>query len=263
MTEKRERELIRRWQLSDDKAAAEELVCATMRHVVPLANRFRVSGEPFDDLVAEACVGVMHALRKYEIGKGTRFATYARYWIRAYLIRYVQRTRSLVSTPLHEPIALYGKARRLRAGLGLRGINGQEATALVATELGMEVDELRLVEHRFGGRDVSLEAPLPGREHSLGDILPSRARTPFNAALVGQLEALLRRGLERAGLDERERFILEERLLSHGGDEPSLAELGRSLNITRERTRQLEKRAKEKLHAALVRIHQEVHKRPA
>lgn len=235
-----------------DEAAGRRLLNSSLRFVVPLARRYIRSGEPFEDLIAEGNLGLVHALKKYDPERGTRFGTYASFWIRTYLTRYVRRTRSMVSSSVHDQALLYTKVRKERSRLAVTETDEAVIRERLAETFSLSTEEVSELEHRFGSRDASLDAPLdPTMGLTMGDTLV--APTPDPSQLVGTSEVigLLRAAVEGSDLDDRERVVVEQRLMSPPGDEPSLAEIGRQLDVTREWARQLERRAMRKLHERL------------
>jgi len=255
LTRDRERELALRWKQDRDTAAADELVKAHLRYVVATALKFRRYGIPLDELIAEGSFGVVHALGKFDPDRGTRFVTYAAYWIRAYILNYVLRSWSLVGSGAG---ALRSKnffrLRRERA----RVFNLFTDEALARAELAkrLEVPEAQLAAmlERLDTRDVSLDSQMfDGSNGRLLDTLVSDAvdqevSLADDESRVGRAEAV-RSAIVK--LDARERFIVESRMMADRDDELSLAEIGRRLGVSRERARQLEARAKGKLRALL------------
>lgn len=235
-----------------DRAAGMRLVNASLRYVVPIARRYIRSGEPFEDLIAEGNLGLVHALKKYDPERGVRFGTYASFWVRTYLTRYVRRTRSVVSSSVHDQALLYAKVRKERSRLAVTEADESVIRQRLAEAFGLDAQEISELEHRFGSRDASLDAPFdPDMGLTMGDTLV--APTPDPSQLVGTSEVieLLRAAVEASDLDEREKVVVEQRLMSPPGDEPSLAEIGRQLDVTREWARQLERRAMRKLDERL------------
>jgi RNA polymerase sigma-32 factor len=252
LSREKEQELARRWRDRGDRRAANQLVCAALRHVVPVALRYRRSGEPLSDLIAEGNLALMHALNKFDPDRQVRFVTYANFWVRAYLTRYVRRCRSMVSSVVHEQAALYAKIRAERSRLASSVNDSEKAERLIAKKLSIDLETLREVEHRFSGRDVSLDAP--AREDGMvpeKDMLVAEQRDPSQEAMLQEMRTLLREAVEASDLEPRERFVVEQRLLAEPGAEPSLAEIGRRLNVTREWARQLERRAMRKVEKEL------------
>ncbi|MCS6796979.1 MAG: sigma-70 family RNA polymerase sigma factor [Myxococcota bacterium] len=236
-----------------DQAARARLVTSSLRHVVAIASQYRRYPVRFEDLLSEGHVGLMTAVDKFDPDRGTRFVTYAGYWIRAYVLDFIVRSTSMVgagSGPLRSK--LFFRLRRERARLTNLVPDARERNAVLATQFGVSEERMASMLERLDGRDVSLDRPVfddaptslldrlvdprPLPDETLDEVRSSRVRSDRVA-----------RALQR--LDRRERLIVERRLLSE--EEASLAELGRSLGISRERARQLEARARKKLRAEL------------
>ncbi len=252
LSREKEQELARRWRDKGDRRAADQLVCSALRHVIPIALRYRRSGEPLSDLIAEGNLALMHALNKFDPDRDVRFVTYANFWMRAYLTRYARRCRSMVSSVVHEQAALYAKIRAERSRLASRHEDDDQVVQLIAKKLELDVDTVREIEHRFSGRDVSLDAP--GREDGMvpeKDMLVAVQRDPAQETMLNELQKLLRDAVDDCDLEPRERFVVERRLLAEPGAEPSLAEIGRQLDVTREWARQIERRAMRKVEEKL------------
>lgn len=255
LSREHERELALRWKNEHDAGAADELVKAHLRYVVATALKFRRYGIPLDELIAEGSFGVVHALGKFDPDRGTRFVTYAAYWIRAYILNYVLRSWSLVGSGAG---ALRSKnffrLRRERARVYNLFTDETMAREELAKRLEVPVPQLAAMLERLDTRDVSLDTQMfDGSNSRLLDTLVSDA-TDQESSLAddesrhGRAEAV-RSAMVK--LDDRERFIVESRMMADRDDELSLAEIGRRLGVSRERARQLEARAKGKLRALL------------
>lgn len=248
LSRERETELATKWRQAGDRRAGERLLNANLRTVIPIARRYLRSGEPFGDLIGEGNLGIVHALQKYDPDKATRFATYASFWIRTYLTRYVRRNRSMVSSAIHDQALLHTRIRRERARLAVTETDELAIRAHLAETFEMTPDEIQRLEARFASRDASLDAPIDeGMGIMLGDTIAAPTPNPDQLVALGEVVRMLERAMELANLDERELVVVRQRLLTPPGDEPSLAEIGRQLGITREWARQLERRAMRKL----------------
>lgn len=236
-----------------DRAAGRRLVESNLRFVLAVARQYKRYGLPMAELVAEGNVGLATALEKFDPEKGTRFVTYAAYWIRAYVLNYVIRSWSLVgagSGPLRSK--LFFQLRRERARISNVVHDKDAALAALAEKLNTSVDKLEPLLQRLDGRDVSLDAPMySDGEGTRGDLLPDGAAPADEQVAQAERQNVydLRVRAAVAKLDPRERFIVEQRMMSD--EELSLAELGRKLGVSRERARQLEARARKKLEAQL------------
>jgi RNA polymerase sigma-32 factor len=255
LTRDRERELALRWKNDSDNSAADELVKAHLRYVVATAIKFRRYGIPLDELIAEGSFGVVHALGKFDPDRGTRFVTYAAYWIRAYILNYVLRSWSLVGSGAG---ALRSKnffrLRRERARISNLFTDPVQAQEELAKRLEVPVNQLKGMLERLDTRDISLDGQMfDGSSSRLIDTLISDDRDQETSLVDDQARDQRAEAVRSAvvKLDERERFIVERRMMADRDDELSLAEIGRRLGVSRERARQLEVRAKGKLRALL------------
>jgi RNA polymerase sigma-32 factor len=153
LSRERERELARRWREHADTAARDELVHSQLRHVVAIARRYRRdTGTTLEELIAEGNFGLLQALNKFDSERGTRFVTYAVYWVRAYISQYLIRSRSLVASGVQSK--LLSKIRRERAKAAL--FSGEEASAdkWIAAQLALSPDKLRSLIERLDVRDL-------------------------------------------------------------------------------------------------------------
>jgi RNA polymerase sigma-32 factor len=250
-----EHELAVRWRTHGDPLARDELVRCNLRHVVAVARRFgRETAVTFDELIAEGNFGLLHALGKFDPEQGTRFVTYAVYWIRAYMSQYLIRSRSLVSTGLQSKRLWKVRRERARAQAGGPDTN---ADARLAEELALSPEQLRSLVERLDVRDVpwdlhSEEVGSGCLTEAAGSPWPNAEDTVLAAEARAQLSSAVSHALST--LDEREQYIVERRLMACSEEELSLAEIGRQLCVSRERARQLEARAMRKLRSALKRL---------
>jgi RNA polymerase sigma-32 factor len=250
--------LVSRWRTSKDRTAADRLIGAHVRNVCFIALKHRFYGMPVEDLIAEGNLGLMRALESYDPAFGTRFGTYAAYWIRAYVVGHVLRSWSVVGNRTGVlRTKLFFRLRRERSRIENIHGTGEQAEALLAESMDVSREALGAMLQRIDARDVSLDAPLFDEgSATLGDSLPSaddqevayQARELRQRVEVAMSEAL-------PHLDARERFIVEARWLADSDEELSLADVGRKLGVSRERARQLETRARKKLHRALSERH--------
>ena len=239
--------------LDDDQEAADKLVEANLRYVIAIALQYRRYGLKLGDLIAEGSVGLVTAVRKFDPHRGTRFVTYAGYWIRAFVLEAVVRSSTMIgagSGPFRSK--LFFRLRRERARLSNRIADPDELIEKLASDFDTTPQKMTELLRRLDQREISLDAPayhdsdatlvemLPGTEERQDVILERRRRL---SGIRSRLEGAL------AVLDDRERLIVEKRILSD--DSASLASLGRELGVSRERARQLEARAKKKLRDEL------------
>ncbi|HEX6144830.1 MAG TPA: RNA polymerase factor sigma-32, partial [Geminicoccaceae bacterium] len=258
LTREREQELARRWRDFGDEVALHELVLAYMRLVISTATRFRNYGLPMGDLVQEGAVGLMQAAARFEPERDVRFSTYAAWWIRSAMQDYILRNWSVVRTgTTAAQKALFFNLRRLRARID--DGSGRPLTdagrAFIAGELSVGVDDVQAMEMRLSGVDQSLNATISQAgedewQDFLADERPSPEETVTLAHDNRTRSIWLAQALER--LSAREQTIIKERRLRDDGR--TLEELGRQLGISKERVRQIEHRALEKLKSSLLEL---------
>lgn len=260
LTREAERELVDRWREQADEAARSKLVNAHLRYVVAIALKYRRYGVPVDELISEGNFGVVHALSKFEPDRGTRFVTYAAYWIRAYILNHIIRSWSLVgvgSGALRSK--MFFKLRRERVKILNQVGEGAEADALLAKAMNLPEAKVTGMVRRLESRDVSLDSKVfDDSGTTLADMLVSPERSQEENVAANEIGDQLRDAVRRAvsQLDKRERYIVERRLMADGEEELSLAEIGRRLGVSRERARQLEARAKRKLKSRIEELSQ-------
>ncbi|HEY3592923.1 MAG TPA: RNA polymerase factor sigma-32, partial [Polyangiaceae bacterium] len=248
LTREQEVELATSWIRDGDRDAATKLVNANLRYVVAIALTYRRYGLAVGDLIAEGNFGIVHALRKFDPARGTRFVTYAAYWIRAYILNFVIRSWSLVgvgSGPLRSK--LFFRLRRERARIASLVGEGEAGTALLAERFGAPAEKVLSMARRLEARDLSLDTKVfDDGQTMLVDTLESSAQSQEERFSATEERERLRERLRGAveALDPRERYIVEARMMADEEDELSLAEIGRRLGVSRERARQLESRVK-------------------
>ena len=254
-----ERALAESWRHQGDERALHELAAAHMRLVISLAARFRHYGLPIADLIQEGHVGLLEAAARFEPEREVRFSTYATWWIRASIQDYILRNWSIVRGGTSSAQkALFFNLRRLRAKLSRDG-GGAESNAsmfnTIALAIGVSPADVELMDTRLSGPDVSLNAPVTDSDSTgqtervefLVDDKPLQDET-VGEAIDGDRRVLWLR--EALGvLTERELRIVRERRLEE--EAVTLEALGSQLGISKERVRQIENRAMEKLRRAL------------
>ena len=248
--------LAKRWKAHADKDAAEKLITSHLRLVAKIAMGYRGYGLPIGEVISEGNVGLMQAVKKFEPDKGFRLATYAMWWIRASIQEYILRSWSLVkmgTTAAQKK--LFFSLRRTKAQMQAleEGDLTPAHVKAIAIKLGVpEVDVVNM-NRRLGG-DSSLNAPLRNDTEGSGewqdflaDDAPDQEEILVESEERSQRRAFLASAL--GVLNERERRIFEARRLA---DEPSTLEaLSAEFSISRERVRQIEVRAFEKVQAAV------------
>ena len=245
--------LIRRWRLEEDESARDALVRSSLRHVVMIARRYQRYGIPLAELISEGNFGVVRALDKFDGARGTLFITYASYWVRACILQHVLRSWSIVGSGLPRS-RLFFKLRRERAKLSSLIGDGPEARLILSERLGISEARLSALLQRVDQRDCSLDAELyQDGSLTMVNALPSPDPDQEQQALACEFGGIALEAVSDALtiLDSRERYIVENRMLADRDSELSLADIGRSLGISRERARQLEERAKRKLRARI------------
>ncbi len=253
-----ERELAIRWRETGDEAALHRLTASHMRLVIAMAAKFRRYGLNHSDLVQEGHVGLLEAASRFEPERDVRFSTYAAWWIRAAIQDHVLRNWSIVrgGTSSNQK-SLFFNLRRIRARLmAEKGDIGEAALHReIAEELGVSLADVEAMAARLSGPDTSLNAPAFEREEdgaerqdSLASGAPAIDETVEETIDGDRRSAWLTDAL--GVLDERELAIVRERRLREEGE--TLETIGRRLGISKERVRQIEARALEKLKAALL-----------
>ncbi|PZN55713.1 MAG: RNA polymerase factor sigma-32 [Proteobacteria bacterium] len=253
-----ERDLAERWRDKHDQQALNRITLSHMRLVIAMATKFRHFGLPVSDLVQEGHVGLLEAAARFEPERGVRFSTYATWWIRASMQDYILRNWSIVrGGTSSSQKALFFNLRRLRARLanGTESLSGDALYKEVSAALGVPEADVAMMDSRLSAPDSSLNAPLADESGSAErqDFLVDGE--PLPDEVVGELIDLERRACwlnsALSALNDRELRIIKQRRLREEG--ATLEELGLALGISKERVRQIEARAMEKLKAALIR----------
>ncbi len=241
-----ELELARRLRNHDDVAAAHELVVSNLRFVVKIAHEYRAYGVPLVDLIQEGNIGLMHAVRKFNPDRGYRLITYAVWWIRAQMQSFILKTWSVVKLGSGRLARrLFFKLRSTRSAVEQETHGGPagEVSNQVARRLGVPAEQVTDMEARLAARDFHLDAPVSesGASSHL-DLVASEDPDPEARASEQQEREMIERALEQVvpGLDDKERYILEHRLL--GDDPEKLADVGERFGVTRQRIQQIERR---------------------
>ncbi|WP_439271514.1 RNA polymerase factor sigma-32 [Pseudochrobactrum sp. HB0163] len=251
--------LVQRWKKQGDQAALDQITTAHMRLVISVAARFRKFDLPLADLIQEGAVGLMEAALRFDPERDVRFSTYAVWWIRAAIQDYILRNWSIVrgGTSAAQK-ALFFNLRRLRARLAQthETVNRQEIYRLISDQIGVCVQDVELMASRLSGADSSLDMSLSKDDHdSAGKIDFLVDEHPLQDEVVETMIDSERRVLwleqALAVLNERELRIIRERRLQD--EAVTLEMLGAKLGISKERVRQIENRALEKLRIALCR----------
>ena len=253
-----EYELAVRWKENRDQEALHKITQAHMRLVISMASKFRHFGLAMNDLIQEGHVGLLEAAARFEPEREVRFSTYATWWIRASIQDYILRNWSIVRGGTSSAQkALFFNLRRLRARLsqGADSLSGTEMYREIATALKVSEGDVALMDSRLSGPDSSLNAPLIEDESGSADRQDFLvAKDPLPDEMVStSIDDERRVTWLTSALDvlsERELKIIRERRLQDDG--ATLEALGTKLGISKERVRQIETRALEKLKAALL-----------
>ena len=249
--------LAKRWTEHQDAESAHRLVTSHLRLVAKIAMGYRGYGLPIGEVISEGNVGLMQAVKKFDPDKGFRLATYAMWWIRASIQEYILRSWSLVklgTTAAQKK--LFFNLRRLKGEISAleEGDLRPENLAEISRRLGVTEEEVTSMNRRMAsGGDASLNAPIGGTEGEaewqdwIADDTPGQAERMADDDEFTTRMSLLERAME--SLNERERHIITERRLK---EEPTtLEDLSTEYNVSRERIRQIEVRAFEKLQKAM------------
>ncbi len=258
LTVDEEQRLARLYASDGDTRAAHRLVTANLRFVVKVAYEYRSYGFKMSDLIQEGNIGLMKAVQKFDADKGIRLISYAVWWIRAYIQNYILKSWSLVKlgTTQAQRKLFFSLARTRRELDKTSAEHGADSDGRdphkIAKKLRVKATEVREMEQRMEGRDLSLDAPMgdDGAASHVDFVVAGDAAQ--DDELSGAEEQRLvsgRIGQALGHLDNRERYIIEQRVMS---ERPmTLKELGEHFGFSRERARQLEIRAKEKLRQEL------------
>lgn len=256
LTAEQEYEYATKWVNEHDNVAAEKLVASHLRLVVSVAYDFKNYGLPISDLIASGNMGLMQALQKFDPERGFRFSTYAMFWIKAEIYETILNNWSVVKlgSSANQKRVFFNLTRAKRA-LGIMDNNlTNEQTKQIAEYLSVPESDVEKMATRMSARDVSLNAPL-NTDSDSKDLLSNMADPKINIEeSLEQLE-FKRRGYELlkkhlATLPERDREILTARRLSDPA--ATLETLSKKYNISRERVRQIEERAFNKIKDAII-----------
>jgi RNA polymerase sigma-32 factor len=249
-----EKELIGRWLQAREQAALDALITAHRPLVLKMAGRYRGHGLPLGDLIQEGHIGLLEAAHRFDPRRDVRFATYAQWWIKSAIQEFVLRNGSAVRaiTSSRQKSLMFALSRLVGRGKALAA----EDRAYLARRYGVSLAAVDRMTLRIGARDQSLDSALgPGSDLKLIDAIPDEGPGPEETALnldeARQRSARVAAAL--AALPERERRIVEERHLRE--DTPLLREIGRRFGVSKERVRQIEKRALERLRRILSEAH--------
>jgi len=251
LTAEEESELAHRFRDHGDLGARQKLVEANMRYVVSIARKFRRYPVDLGDLISEGSLGLVIAIERFDPEKGVRLVTYASYWIRAFIFQSIIRDWKKGKTGLGMTRSkTFFRIRRILASQRAR--YGDEPNfEQMSGDLDVSMDCLREMLEHLEMRDLSLDAEADGEKRGLHERVSDEAPGPEILAQRVESTQITREIIRRAldVLDERERLVANARLMR---DDPrTLADLGRRMGVSRERARQIEVRARQKLSRAL------------
>ena len=248
--------LAKAWREHEDSEAAHKLVTSHLRLVAKIAMGYRGYGLPIGEVISEGNVGLMQAVKKFEPDKGFRLATYAMWWIRASIQEYILRSWSLVkmgTTAAQKKLFFNLRKAKSQISAFQDGDLHPDQVSQIATKLGVLDEEVISMNRRLSGPDASLNAPLRvDGESEWQDWLEDESAVSQEAFVAETQERSARMTLMEAAMSElsdRERHILTERRLKD--DPTTLEELAAEYGVSRERVRQIEVRAFEKLQKAV------------
>jgi RNA polymerase sigma-32 factor len=256
LTKDEEFMLAKRWQEHEDPEAAHKLVTSHLRLVAKIAMGYRGYGLPIGEVISEGNVGLMQAVKKFDPDRGFRLATYAMWWIRASIQEYILRSWSLVkmgTTAAQKK--LFFNLRKAKSEISAleEGDMHPDQVRQIATKLGVLDEEVISMNRRLSGPDASLNAPLRSdSESEWQDWLADDVAVSQETQVAETEERTIRMALLEEAMTEltdRERHILTERRLKD--DPTTLEELAAQYGVSRERVRQIEVRAFEKLQKAM------------
>jgi RNA polymerase sigma-32 factor len=248
------------WRDHRDEQALHRLITAYMRLAISMASKFKRYGVPMNDLIQEAGLGLMKAAEKFDPDRGVRFSTYAVWWIKASVQDYVMRNWSLVRTgSTSSQKALFFNMRRIQAQLEREAmqmgisLDSDQLHRKIATEIGVPLGDVKMMDGRLSGSDYSLNATQSTDEEGREWIETLEDESEGADSLFEQAHdnAHLRKCLLDAlsTLNERERLIVRERAIRE--DTRTLESLGKELSLSKERIRQIEAAAFQKLRKHL------------
>ena len=248
--------LAKAWQEHEDPEAAHRLVTSHLRLVAKIAMGYRGYGLPIGEVISEGNVGLMQAVKKFDPDRGFRLATYAMWWIRASIQEYILRSWSLVkmgTTAAQKKLFFNLRKAKSEISALQEGDLHPDQVSTIATKLGVLNEEVISMNRRLSGGDASLNSPMRADSESewqdwlVDDVTPSQ-----ETVVADTQEKSLRMGLLEEAMTEltdRERHILTERRLKD--DPTTLEELASQYGVSRERVRQIEVRAFEKLQKSM------------
>jgi len=253
LSREQEQDLARRYGQQGDNKAREELILCNLRLVVSVAKRFQKKGLPLIELIEEGNLGLIQAVERFDPDRGTRFSTFATWWIERAIRRALHTSARMVRIPAYM-FEIVGRAKQ--TAVALEAQLGRPPTAEeVARSMRLRKETAALLQHAMRTRITSLSAPRgrrdeTGAEMTLATLLEDRTARPPEEIVLGEME---REALHRMiqCIDEREAKILSLRYGLDDQPPKTLQEIGDIVGLSRERVRQLESSALKKLKEAL------------
>lgn len=254
LTVDEEQALAKKFRDEGDLEAGHKLVTSNLRFVVKISYEYRSYGLKMADLIQEGNIGLMKAVQKFDPDKKIRLISYGVWWIRAYIQNHILKSWSLVKIGTTQAQRrLFFSLGRVRRELEREGVSDPlEEVEQIAKRLRVKTTEVVQMQQRMDGHDLSLDAPVGddgGNSHV--DFVPSEGQNQQDDLEEAQERHIIQTHVHAAlaRLDSRERYIIENRMMR---DDPrTLKEIGAHFGFSRERARQLELRAREKLRAEL------------
>lgn len=247
LTEQEERALAERYAAGKDRNAAYRLVSGNLWLVIRVAREYERAARNLLDLIQEGNMGLMEAVKNFDPYRGVRFPSYASWWIRAYIVRYVIANWRLVKIGTTQAQRkLFFNLNKEKEQLEREGFT--PGTKLIADRLNVRESDVIEMEQRLSGADVSVDQPTDEEsDGNLLSVLPSGAATAEDLLLNDETRRLIKDGIESfsAELTEKELLIFNERMLAE--NKATLQEMADKLDISRERVRQIENRIKERM----------------
>ena len=244
-------QLAEQYQLTGDQEAAARLVASNLRLVVKIAFQFRRQWADVMDLIAEGNLGLAEAMRKFDVSRSVPFPSYARFWIRARILAFIQENKHLVHAGSRAARKLFWRLERERRRLKQEGFD--PSPKRLAEAIGVTVEDVNELAPILDARPVSLDSPIGGEDgRTRGESLSApEAPSPEHQVGTGQVHGLVQDAFAqfRETLNERDQAIWDRRL--QAVEPERLEDIGITYGVSKERVRQLEARIKEKLKVFL------------
>jgi len=244
--------LAMRWVEEGDREAGRQLVVANLRLVVKIAMEYRRAWTNVLDLIQEGNLGLLQAVQRFDPTRGTKLSSYAAYWIRAYILKYlIDNIRMVRLGTSRAQRKLFFRLNKEKRELESQGY--EVGPKLLAERLDVSEEDVVTMEQRLSESELSLDAPVQDEQDSasFGDFIRAGGESAEERVASGELRRVFMEHVQQFAdeIDDRERKILERRMLA---DEPdTLQELGKEFGVSRERVRQLEARLVDKLRSYL------------